>query len=77
MESCVESRDGIRSAGKVERFQRPRNVIQDVRDLMAISVLGPLQVTVGGRPVALPAKQRTLLADPRASRRTARSRSTG
>ena len=29
---------------------------------MTISVLGPLQVTVGGRPVALPAKQRTLLA---------------
>src|SRR6476661_4050782 len=29
---------------------------------MTISVLGPLQVTIGGRPVALPAKQRTLLA---------------
>ena len=29
---------------------------------MAISVLGPLRVTVAGRPVALPAKQRTLLA---------------
>src|SRR6478735_5155509 len=29
---------------------------------MTISVLGPLQVTVAGRNVALPAKQRTLLA---------------
>jgi DNA-binding SARP family transcriptional activator len=29
---------------------------------MAISVLGPLGVAVAGRPVALPAKQRTLLA---------------
>ena len=29
---------------------------------MTISVLGPLRVTVAGRPVALPAKQRTLLA---------------
>ncbi len=29
---------------------------------MTISVLGPLQVTIAGRPIALPAKQRTLLA---------------
>jgi DNA-binding SARP family transcriptional activator len=29
---------------------------------MTISVLGPLRVSVAGRPVALPAKQRTLLA---------------
>jgi DNA-binding SARP family transcriptional activator len=40
---------------------RPWSVIQEC-DVMTISVLAPLQVSVAGRPIALPAKQRTLLA---------------
>ena len=60
MEFRVELR-WIPPAAKVERI-RPRGTSLKVCDLMTISVLGPLRVTVAGRPVALPAKQRTLLA---------------